>query len=1312
VTTASDLERIQHIRKARGKFIAMAVSYALGIFNDNYFRTACMLMAVAMADTLKDVVPTAKELPLVEGFQANALFLFPLPYLLFAAPAGWLADRLPKRYVVIATKLLELLAMVIGAVAILSGNWYLMLAVIFLMGLQSCLFNPALNGSIPELYPADYVMTANAKLKIATTGAILVGVMFASVALNYGKIYVVVGALCMAAVGVVAAFGVPRRQAAAPDTPFPWSGPYHTILDLGRIGRDRILSVAVGTDAVFWFLGALLLAVVNVLGLQHYFKGDENDVLKTGMLSLVELIGVAGGGVLGARWAQGKHWCRVLTPAAFGMALAMGGVWLLPDLGLGAAEIPTLLVLLGLTGLFAGLIMIPCGSFIQVRPKPERKGAVISAANFATMGGVLLAGPALLLLTGAKYLEFDPFECFAVASGVAALAGIGLLFAIPSGPGNLIEGGLAWFVRRLLRLRYRVTIKGLREIRERGTDGIIFLPNHPALIDPILMVSTLFDPFAPRAWAAADRVNIPVIGHLFKRFGVRAVPSITREGRGSRNAVRAALEATAQDLTDGNCVLLYPSGHIYREHFEDLRGNSAVAEVLRLAPDARVVLVRTSGLWGSRFSWGGCPTPGVGAALKRGLPGLLLSGLFFAPRRRVTLEFHEPDDLPRDAGRDVINRKMEAYFNEHAPPNTYVPYSIWEGGGTRQVPEPFRAGAASLAGDVPAATRKLVVDELRSASGIARVSDEQNLAADLGLDSLARAELITWLETEFGFDAGNTDSIQTVADLLLAACGEAAVAEPEAAGKVPAAWFRNDSVPGAELPPIEGDSIPAAFLHIARRTPGRVLLADRMAGVRTCRDVLTGVCALLPDVRALDGEHIGIMLPAGVTATILTLTVQWAGKVPVMVNWTVGPRNMRHCLDLVGVRHVITAQALLDRIAKQGTDLGDLAERFVCLEDIARGMSRGRKLGAAVRARFMPGSLARLPVNKTATILFTSGSENLPKAVPLTHHNVIVNLRDSCRRLRMTCDDHLIGMLPPFHSFGLTCGMALPLCTGLRTVYHANPTQAGTLSRIISDYKVTLLFSTPTFLGNILRVSDTARLSSLRIAVTGAEKCPDRVYDKLEEMCPHAAVLEGYGVTECSPVVSVNMPDDPQRGTIGRVLRSVDYAVVDVDTGQRVAPGTQGMLLVTGPSIFGGYLGYDGPSPFVTFEDRQWYRTGDLVTEDADGVLTFRGRLKRFIKLGGEMISLPAIESVLTGQYPAGEEGPIVAIEATPTEDRPEVVLFAVGDIDRQTANQHIIDAGLSSLHKIRRVVQVDAIPQLGTGKTDYRSLKGMLGED
>ncbi|MCG3179587.1 MAG: Bifunctional protein Aas [Phycisphaerae bacterium] len=878
---------------------------------------------------------------------------------------------------------------------------------------------------------------------------------------------------------------------------------------------------------------------------------------------------------------------------------------------------------------------------------------------------------------------------------------------------NLLIAVLRFVVRSLLRLRYRIVVHGLDELARDGGGPVVFLPNHPALIDPIILLTLLHRRFRPRVLADAEQVDRFFIRRLAPRIGVRTIPAAD-VAVASRDRIEASLDALIGDLDAGQNILFYPAGHIYRQQAEDLRGNSAVETLLGRRPDARVVLVRTRGLWGSGFGFAAASRPPrVGPTLRRGALGLLASFIFFAPRRRVTITFHEagPDDLPRPprASRAAINAALERFYNVDAEPNTFVPYTLW-GGRRRTRPEPARPRGDAEIGDVPDATRRLVLDHLRELSGRGEISPSDRLAHDLGLDSLARADLASWLAGEFGFAGFNPESLVTVADVMTAAIGHGVGGGGEVA-PVPARWFAADARASQprRLTLGDGATINDIFLARAARSPRQPVVADQRSGVRSFRDLITAALVLGPEIRRLEGERVGIMLPASVAASVAYLATLLAGRTPVMINWTLGRRSLAHCLESTGVKRVVTARALADRLAAQGVDFGEVTDRFAFIEDLAAGVGRGRKLWAWLRARLSWRSLRRAPAPEPAVILFTSGSETLPKAVPLTHANLLANIRDILEIISVSDADRMVGFLPPFHSFGLTATVLIPLLAGLPVVYHPNPTEGAALARVIEAYRVTLLLGTPTFLGGIARSAADGQLATLRIAVTGAEKCPDALYDALGRIAPGLTVLEGYGVTECSPIVAGNRPGMVRRGSIGTPLPSVQVAIVDAETrSRRVEPSRPGLLLVRGPSVFGGYLG-QAASPFVPFEGQPWYNTGDLVSQDAEGVLTFRGRLKRFVKLGGEMVSLPAIEAALASAFgDGGEEGPSVAVTATEAAG-PELVLFTTRDMDREAVNRLIRDAGLSPIHNVRRVVRVESIPLLGTGKTDYRALAERL---
>ena len=869
---------------------------------------------------------------------------------------------------------------------------------------------------------------------------------------------------------------------------------------------------------------------------------------------------------------------------------------------------------------------------------------------------------------------------------------------------------LSLWVKSLLWLRYKVVVRGAREIAAGDRRGILFLSNHVALIDPIILATYLHRRFAPKFLADRDQVDRPVVRWLAKRVGVVAMPSIAKYGADSTKEVRRAMEQIVEHLKAGGNALLYPGGQLCRGRLEDMRGNSAAETIMKRVPEARVVLIRQRGLWGSGFSWARGGLPDVAGTLKRGAISMLLSGLVFMPRRRVTVELHEPADLPRSADRDTINKYLEDFYNADAPPAVEVPMTFWQRGGPRLLPEPSPVRGAAGIESVPQATRQIVTEHLRKLTGKGEISQDDHLARDLGLDSLARAELLAWLEEEFGFPQGDTDTLQTVGDVMLAACGEGASTSLWRIKAAPRKWFaRHRSTCDAQLPP--GDTIMEVFLNQAAKAPDRIVIADQASGAKSYRDVIVSIAALADRIETLPGAQVGIMLPASVVADVVYLTTLFSGKTPVMVNWTVGPRNLRHSLEMVNVQRVVTLRALVKRLAAQGCDFGELAQRFVLLEDVAQEISPAARLKAFLEGRIRWPAAAGTP-SDTAVILFTSGSESLPKAVPLTHQNLLTNVRDVLSAVTVHENDGIIGMLPPFHSFGLTGTVLVPLLGGVPTVYHPDPMEAGVVAGIIEAYKATVLMGTPTFLGGIVRSARAGQLDTLRLGVMGAEKCSERVYSALAASCPSMTILEGYGVTECSPIISLNDQAAPKPFTIGKILPSLEHVIIGVDTGEAIPPGRVGMLLVRGPSVFGGYLNYDGESPFVQFQGRQWYRTGDLVSEDSTGVLTFHGRLKRFVKLGGEMISLPAIEAVLEPHYAREDDhGPVIAVTAAGDEYHPELVLFTTAEVDREAVNKQIREGGLSPLHNIRRVVHLDEIPVLGTGKTDYRVLKQRLGD-
>lgn len=1287
------MENMTEIQSARAKFVAMAMSYCLGVFNDNYFKQAAMLLAVSAS---------------LSHLQGTATILFALPFILFSSWAGWAADRFPKRSVVIWSKAMELVGMLLGAAGVIAGSWFCILTMIFLIGTQATFFSPALNGSIPELYPIAYIPKANAILKLVTTVSILLGIATAGISLdrsplhfwnvNPGTLLVALVVVLVSVIGLAASFGIHSRPAAAKDKPFPLLGPLSSLKDMISICSDRQMLIALFADNFFYFLATIVVLTINTIGLKQLGFSQTT----TSLLSVSLMLGVCVGSFLGAQLVTMEKWSRLLCQSALGMAAGLfmaGATVVVPD----SVQLVWIAAALSGTGISGGLFLIPVASYLQVRPADSEKGKVLATVNFSGFIGIMLAGTVFTALDKI----FSPAMAMICLGCFALLAAWGI-YLVKNPEFNPIPSILQCVIRFIIRLRYRIEAKGLTSLRREEGKGILFLPNHQALIDPVIVMSLLYPGFQPRPLADADQANMAGNRWIMQQIRTITLPDLNKNGRDGKGRIKEALQEVADALLAGDNILLYPSGRLCRSAVEDLAGNSAVEYLLENVPGVRTVLVRTTGLWGSSFSWGKGAEPSLHKNLGRYLRFFCANVLFFGPRRKVTVELVEDTSLPQKKGRQQINTALEGFYNACVQVNTHIPYYWWQGQTPAILPEPEQKKARGDVMSVPEATRRLVMEKITQLVGH-EVSGTERLANDLAMDSLTIMELATWLESEFGLPIDDLAALVTVDDCILAAAGQILQAPLSPKKPIPEEWFQSS---GKHLTLDRHSTITELFLAQAKRSPNKIILADQLAGEKTYRQIVTALFILKPILEKVPGEHVGIMLPASVSASIVFLATLFAGKTPVMINWTTGIGNIQHGLDLTGTTSIVTAGALYRKLIGQGVDLTAITTDWMFLDEIVPAISLSKKIGAALRARFAAQTLAQVPVSKTAAILFTSGSEARPKAVPLTHENIIANLRDFASIVSFVDDHRLVGMLPPFHSLGLVGTIILPLCLGLKTVYHANPTESATLAGLIERYKVSIVIGTPTFLLGIIKAASKEQLNCLRLIFTGAEKCPETTYHALKKINPAATLCEGYGITECAPLVSINRVEDSRPGTIGRVMPSMEYVIIDSETDSRVEIGQQGILLVRGPNIFSGYYRDGNGAGFHEFEGRPWYNTGDFVKEDNDRMLTFCGRKKRFIKLGGEMISLPAIENALLTHFAtenSSGNGPVLAVEATPTDGRPEIVLFTTLTIGREEANIRIKEAGLSPLHNIRIMRKIDAIPVLGTGKTDYKLLQKMI---
>jgi long-chain-fatty-acid--[acyl-carrier-protein] ligase len=860
--------------------------------------------------------------------------------------------------------------------------------------------------------------------------------------------------------------------------------------------------------------------------------------------------------------------------------------------------------------------------------------------------------------------------------------------------------------RLFLALRYRVRIHGWEQVRCLKSP-VLLLPNHPGLIDPLLVLAVVWPALKPRPTVYEGHFAHPLLSLLIKLLNAVRVPALEQASSKARLRAQKAVEAVITGLRKGENHVLWPSGRIQSDGLERLGGARAVADILQAVPEAEVVLVRTRGVWGSMFSYAQTGQhPHLIGRYAAGLGWLLANLFLFAPRRRVdiTLEHIQRSRLP-ELRRETLNPWLEAWYNENDGPEqpTYVPYHFLLGRRTFDFPKMRsleRIEPSQIKPEIREAIAHMIADKLGRPLSAEELKPDTTFD-QLGLDSLDRMELNLHVEQQYGFTSDQVPA--TLGQLWALAQGQLEKAPPKAP---PTAWFT--PAPREGLLEILGDTIAEAFVARAQRDPHQVVAADELAGAVTYERMLTASLALSRRFAALPAANVGLMLPASVACDIALVALHLAGKLPIVLNWTTGPAHLAHAVRITGLTHVITSRAFIDRT---GIDIEGV--EYLYLEKLRKDMSQFELLRTLLLVRWLPGHVRkRLPhtsAEQPAVVLFTSGSEKAPKAVPLTHRNILTLLRNGIPFLGLTSCDSLLGFLPAFHSFGMTVTCLLPLLGGMRVVHHPDPTDASALAHKIAAYRPTILAGTPTFVGFILERVQREQLTSLRLIIVGAESCPPSVRQRCAELAPSATVLEGYGVTECSPVVACNTVAANRPYTLGKPLPGVEVQVVDLESNEPLPVNRLGMLLVSGPTVFPGYLAYDGPSPFLERDGKRWYVTGDLAYIDDDGFIHFGGRLKRFLKAGGEMISLPALEEPFARLYPPTKDGPRVAVEGVETQSGRRIVLFTTEPMTLREANARLLEVGFRGVMRLDEVRQVERIPVLGTGKTDYKALRALI---
>ncbi|MCX8065495.1 MAG: MFS transporter [Candidatus Hydrogenedentes bacterium] len=507
------------------------------------------------------------------------------------------------------------------------------------------------------------------------------------------------------------------------------------------------------------------------------------------------------------------------------------------------------------------------------------------------------------------------------------------------------------------------------------------------------------------------------------------------------------------------------------------------------------------------------------------------------------------------------------------------------------------------------------------------------------------------------------------------------------------------------------------FVSQAKKHPFHFCMADSITGVVSYFKAYMGSIILARKLKKILGDEkmVGILLPPLVGSALVNIALRFMGKIPVNLNYTQSSDLIANCVEQCEIKHVLTSRRFLERVNIT------VPQKAVYLEDVRETVTSYDKLIGILWALFLPVSVIEKLLGASTskeedlvTIIFSSGSEGTPKGVMLSQRNIMSQSEVVRRVIWHDLNTCVMGFLPFFHSFGYTVTLWLPIMNSARAVYHPNPLEPKIIGELVKKYKCNLLLGTSTFLQGFIRRCEPEELASLEYVIAGAEKLPDRIRRSFKEKFG-VEPLEGYGATECSPLVSSNLPDFStpgffnnfnKIGTIGRPLPGVAVRITDPETGEILPVGEEGMLEVTGPNVMLGYLNL--PEKTAQALRGEWYRTGDIAKIDEDGFITITDRLARFSKIGGEMVSHTRVEEILHDLLGLTELN--MAVTGIPDEQKGErlVVLHTLEDGQVNKLLSLLNECELPNLWrpKPNAFYRVDSIPVLGTGKLDIRAVK------
>lgn len=512
----------------------------------------------------------------------------------------------------------------------------------------------------------------------------------------------------------------------------------------------------------------------------------------------------------------------------------------------------------------------------------------------------------------------------------------------------------------------------------------------------------------------------------------------------------------------------------------------------------------------------------------------------------------------------------------------------------------------------------------------------------------------------------------------------------------------------------------------------KLSLTDGMSKPLTADKALTAAWAISHRIRQISPEqNIGLLLPTSTGGVLCNMATLLAGKTIVNLNYTASQSALQAAIEQAGIETIYTSRRFIEKLSKRNADVVSVLEGryLIYLEDLHSQIHFNETFWRWLAIRVLPARILKHICNhthdsqQTAAILFSSGSEGLPKGVMLSHQNIMANLKQISDVVNTQEQDVLMSCLPLFHAFGLTVNQFMPLIEGIPVICHADPTDAVGVAKAVAQYRATILCGTSTFFRLYAKHPKVHPLmmESLRIVVAGAEKLNPAVREAfLSRFNKH--ILEGYGATETTPVASVNLPDclDTQYwdlqtgskpGSVGMPLPGSSVRIVDPQTFEELPTGSDGMILIGGPQVMQGYLNNPEKTEQVIkdIDGSRWYVTGDKGHLDEDGFLFIVDRYSRFAKIGGEMISLGAVE--LAAQQALGGETEVIAVNLPDDKKGEQIILLTTATLDSDELRKAMLAGGCNPLLLPARILQLEYLPKLGSGKTDFNLARQVAQE-